>query len=298
MFILWVLGTQWELQCAHVWELSQHQDQSLQLICVGYTEIKISDNKRMIEFVFILCVTALLFIWTFSFTDSFPYDVSWSFPPFGLAYVPDKKNPVFSVMNCPIQRSIVVSCITSHLPCHPELKGTCFTVICQPFWADPGCTCNVLVLSFLVSAGNWLPAPWLPNRTSLLGTSSSHWNDSQALDGVWWAGDICPWPRLLSLGSSLHSQAEEKPSWAGRAVLICSAEPGSVCSLPFVLPGKELCTHRHGSAACWKPGSKLPSLSRGQNIPACAGFNNCWNERSSRELCRDLGVCAHVWVIY
>lgn len=199
-------------------------------------------------------------------------------------------------MNCPIQRSIVVPCITSHLPCHPELKGTCFNVICQPFWADLGRTCNTLELSFLDSAGNWLPAPWLPNRTSLLGTSSRHKNHSQVLDGVWWAGDACAWPCLLSLGwvciPRLQKSSAGQRGWAH-----CRAEPGTVC-FPLCCQAK---SSAHTGTDLQRAGSQdqnsLPFPEARTSLPVLP-LIIAEMERSSRELCRDLGACAHVWVIY
>lgn len=191
-------------------------------------------------------------------------------------------------MNCPIQRSIVVSCITSHLPRHPELEGTRFNVICQPFWTDSGRTCNTWVPSFLgsavaqIPAGSWLPARWLQNRTSLLGTSYSHKTHKthgHIPDGAWGA---------LSVPKAALIRAEPAfPGWrkAQLGSQNCShlQSRAGLCLLPFVLPGKELCTHI--SAACWKSGSKLHSFSTGQNIPACACFNNCSNwEEQQRSL--------------
>lgn len=82
-----------------------------------------------------------------------------------------KKNLFFCfLVNCTIQRSIMVSCITSQLQCHLELKGACFNVICQPL-VNTFSTCNILIVSFLDLAFN-------PNNSGKLITSLvvSEWN--------------------------------------------------------------------------------------------------------------------------
>lgn len=162
------------------------ETQSLQFICAEYTEIKIAGNKRTIEFVLIL-----IRFWTFSFSDNFPDDVSVKLSPLWFRLHARQKKACFFSYKLSIQRSVVVSCLTSHLPCHPQLKGTCLNAICQPSCTDLGRTCNILVLSFLDSAlnpnhsGKLIASSAAPEWNQLAGHEYSHKNHSHVLDGMW-----------------------------------------------------------------------------------------------------------------
>lgn len=102
------------------------------LICVEYTEMRMGSNGRMIGFAFKLMSGNSCTSLTFSrfYRQFFIWCQCEALLMSWLTWKANK--PGFALINCTIQRSIVVSCITSHLLCYLELKGACCNVICQP----------------------------------------------------------------------------------------------------------------------------------------------------------------------
>lgn len=100
----------------------------------------------------------------------------------------------------------------------------------------------------------------------------------------WWTGDVLSVakPALIRVQPAFPGWRKAQlgsQSWAH-----LQSRAGH-CLLPFVHTGTDL--------QRWKSGSKLSSLSRGQNIPACACFNNCsiWERSLPRPRC-----VWHVWL--